>query len=343
VSEKRHLQYSVTLLLGVSLLATYMSGPSHLTDAVRRTVGFRGPGVEAAQEEAQFDGNTRTARAILDLVSDEGDPLLVWTNAPWPYLIFERVSATRFIWKSFVLGEIYLGARSPAYVLPQTWEWFVEDLAESRPVVAAEVDATLESGTPFADHLELSFTEVYSGTPTTVYLGNDIVSSVLSPTNVGPWSAPSGPSSPTGWEHSGSEARYRTGANDRVVDLLPLATSCKSVTGDLSWSPGEETGVAFIFDDTSGANERLHIGIERQRVFSASEFVVYEEEPLPGDDQVRFTLVIGARSAALVIGGQIVTALRLPPSVNVSVQARATEVMLANLTIGVAPPGSGCN
>ncbi len=47
-------------------------------------------------------------------VSEPTDPVLMWTSFPWPYLNYDRVPATRYIWKNFLLGEIYLAESGPA-------------------------------------------------------------------------------------------------------------------------------------------------------------------------------------------------------------------------------------
>jgi hypothetical protein len=87
--------------------------------------------------------------AALDLVSKRNDPLLAWTLQTWPYLTNHRIAATRFIWKSFLAGEIWMGGTSPDYILPDTWKWFRQDIAQSKPVVFTVVDASLAPGNPF--------------------------------------------------------------------------------------------------------------------------------------------------------------------------------------------------
>ena len=80
----------------------------------------------------------RTVRATIDLVSEEGDPLLAWTERPWTYLQWDRIAATRYVWGSFLLGQIYLGAAGPQFVPPHTAEWFAADLAQTDPQVFVE-------------------------------------------------------------------------------------------------------------------------------------------------------------------------------------------------------------
>ena len=86
-----------------------------------------------ARREQLIDGRTHMVRAALDLVSEPDDPLLMWTSYPWPYLNLHRVPATRYIWKNFLLGEIYLARSGPQYVLPGTWETFAADVERTDP------------------------------------------------------------------------------------------------------------------------------------------------------------------------------------------------------------------
>ena len=65
-------------------------------------------------------------------------PLLAWTERPWTYLQWDRIAATRYVWGSFLLGQIYLGAAGPQFVPPHTAEWFAADLARTDPQVFVE-------------------------------------------------------------------------------------------------------------------------------------------------------------------------------------------------------------
>ncbi|HEX5630392.1 MAG TPA: hypothetical protein VFY15_01905, partial [Acidimicrobiia bacterium] len=81
-----------------TLVAIFMISPSSVGRAIYDTIHFQGTAYLDAIDDKFTTGNSRTARAVLDLYTDEGDPLLAWTNEPWPYLVLERVSATRFPW-----------------------------------------------------------------------------------------------------------------------------------------------------------------------------------------------------------------------------------------------------
>jgi hypothetical protein len=320
-----------------ALLAIFMLGPSNFGRALYTTMHFEGTGALDALADKYADGNSRTARAIMDLVSVEGDPLLAWTNEPWPYLKLERVSATRFPWKSFLIGEIYLGQTSEKYVLPQTWEWFFEDLEEAQPVVFAESNWTLTPGTPFADHVFGNFTLVYTGTPTTVWLRNDLATGILGTAAMTPWSPPA--EAPAGWTTASGTASAAAGA-----EMLPIGGSCMRIEGIVEFPPDALPILSIHFEDRTYATERLHFGIERGQAYSASDFVTYEATTLgdAGVGRKEFTLIVGSRSTVLVMQGEIVAALRLPADVTVSLQVNAPTVTLTDLRTGAAPAESGC-
>ncbi len=101
--------------------------------------------------------------------------------------------------------------------------------------------------------------------------------------------------------------------------------------------------MAFYLPDNAGDTEGLHIGIERHRIFAASNQALFNETEMNLNGPVPFALVVGRRSAALVVDGQIRAALRLPPSVSVVVQPRGEVVNLFELRVGDPPPESGCD
>ena len=325
------------------VVTAYLSGSTNVRLAVDETIGFRGTDEVANEVDRHLIGNVRTSRAILDLVTDEGDPLLGWTNDPWPYLSLERVSATRFIWKSFMVGEIYLGQTSRAYVLPQTWDWFVEDLAESNPKALARVSHDIDETTPFAEYASANFTSVYESNPVSLYLLNPLATAILETNADRPWTAPVEPGIGSGWTTMSGAASFSTAAQEMSEDLLPLTSRCSMIDGVLSFPPDAGEIVTFVFEDPDGIDERLHLGIDRGRAFSRSDFVLYEEIPLgdAGVGEKTFRLVIGSMSAALVMDGRIVAALRLPSQDMVSVRAHTDPITL-DMRVGQPPPGSGC-
>jgi len=330
--------------IGILAVAVYLIGPS-IPATVGRALEFRGVDDVASSREANLGGNGRTSIAVLDLVSEEGDPLLGWTNDPWPYLTLGRVSATRFIWKSFMVGEIYLApGGGPTYVLPETWDWFFEDLEESDPLAMAQVGHPIDPDTPFATHVDANFTKVYEGDPISLYLQNDVATGILESSSPAPWVSVSDPPAGSGWHVDGPGAMFVPSAVPADQDLLPIGGMCTRIAGTMTWPPEGDGILAFVFQDPTGVSERLHIGVDRGRAFSGSDFVMYEEESLgdAGVGRKEFALVVGSRSAALVMEGRIVAALRLLTPMTVSVQPRADTVGLLDLTVDDPPPESGC-
>jgi hypothetical protein len=342
---------SLAVPLVATLLAIWLTGPSVFVESVRRTSRFTSVGASADERRRLEGGPERTARAVLDLVSGDRDALLAWTIDPTVYLRFRRVPATRFQWKSFLLGEIYLGRTSTDYVLSRTWDWFADDVAESDPVAFAETEP-FESDTPFEDLVLEEFTPVFPGGAATVWLRDDVARQVLDPSARDRWLPPGELPRDSGWRTDGPTATYDEGDGtvERPDDLLTLTRdSCVRIEGTLD-VPGGDDGsfpaAVFRFDDNTGDAERLLIGLDATEVGSGSAGLGpggYERVAtgLPRDEPVEFALVVGRRAAALVVDGQVRAALLLTESVTVSVEARRPELVLRDLRVG-APPGRSC-
>ena len=121
------------LPLAVAILTIQVGGTASFREGFREASAFQGISDFDDRREQFIDGRTHMVRAALDLVSEPDDPLLMWTSYPWPYLNLHRVPATRYIWKNFLLGEIYLARSGPQYVLPGTWETFAADVERTDP------------------------------------------------------------------------------------------------------------------------------------------------------------------------------------------------------------------
>ena len=113
----------------VVLAVMFTGTEAELRDGVAAASNFTGVDDLATARRANEPGSVRTVRATIDLVSGAGDPLLAWTERPWTYLQWDRIAATRYVWGSFLLGQIYLGGAGPQFVPPHTAEWFADDLA----------------------------------------------------------------------------------------------------------------------------------------------------------------------------------------------------------------------
>ncbi len=335
----------VAVPLAVAVGAVYLSGPQYVDNGVRSLLAFESPSERADKIERSYVGNERSVYAVLDAVSQDGDPLLAWTNEPWPYLRWNRVSATRFIWKSFLMGEIYLGRTSEEYVLDDSWEWFDEDLAESEPRVFVEVNTELASETPFGAVVADQFRVVYPGAHP-VYYRNELADEILDVRAEQPWAPPEAPEPSSGWRREGTTLHYADGpdiARDAGVDVLNQ--SCTRLDGVID-TDGEGFGtVVFRFDDPTGASERVRLAFEGDRVVSGNDYSAFEEIPseLTEPGPVPFSLVVGPRSALLIVNDAIRAAVRLPGPVVTSAEPHSASLVLRDLRVDDTPMVTGCS
>jgi hypothetical protein len=310
---------------------------------------FTGFSDHAAAREQGRGGPERSTRAIIDLVSDAGDPVLAWTMYPWTYLDQQRVPATRLSWKSFLLGEIYLGRTGPEYVLPQTWRWFAEDMVATDPSAFLTVTETpVVPGTPFSQFVANGYEEVYPGPRIQVALRRDLVAEVAGPVTGATWNAPTAP--PPFWDLGAGSAAHpgATGTDPLVVHR----TGCVRLGADVTLGvPGSTTtsGTLVVrLVDLDGSWERTTLAFDGVRGWSASDTVQFESVVVgstdgePVTDDVPVVLTVGSRSAALVVNGTIVAAARLDGPVEVQIEASAGPVTLSSMVVGPAPAGSGC-
>jgi len=329
----------------------YLSDGKGFMDAVKRTSGFTSPGAEARNSADNQAGSIRSVRGILDLVSRDNDGVLMWTNEASRYLDVHRVAAGRFIWKSFLVGEVYLGATSPQYVVPHTWQWFREDIRQSNPVAFVRTNDMPAVGTPFADLIASRFPVAFQGQQT-VYLRDDVARSVLQPSASTPWRPSGAAPAVTGWTTSEGSATYGGGTQGRQNDALPVADhGCFRLDGRVS-AQGGSPAVDFRFDPATSTPitdlkiEPVHLRIAGDKASSDSDVVEYESAASGLDTSGRgfdeFSLVVGRRAAVLVVNGQIRAALRLPAAPKVSMTSGTDSLNLTDLTVGQAPAGSAC-
>jgi hypothetical protein len=344
VAERGPIRGSFAWPLVALVLSIFLFGTPPFVSAVHDLSSFTSVHAHATKIEQGQAGQERSVRAVLDLVSKDGDPLLVWTNDPWPYMNYHRVSATRFIWESFLTGQIYFGRTSPDYVLPHFWDWFRTDLKQSNPVAFVHSGGgDIPPGSPFAAAVAGGFSLTYPDPNTPVSLRNDVVGEVLSPATPQAWAAVGTPATPSGWQVSGNNVAF-TDAGNRDQDRLPIANdSCFSLTGTVD-SDGPPGGIRFHFDDNAGKFEPVKLDFNGDHVSSSSDNVEFAHLPsdTTADGPVQFTLVVGRRSAALVVGGQVRAALRLPGSARVSLTSERSHLKVQDLRLGAAPQGSGC-
>lgn len=355
------------------LLAVAAGGGQHFTLGLQAASGYSSVGQVADQRQVIEPGRQRTARAVMDLASAPGDPLLAWTEFPWVYLNYRRVAATRWIWKSFMLGQIYLGRSSPDYVLPETWEWFAHDMAEADPAVfLEELALPVSAATPFADYVDTKFQPLYTNTDNIVHVRTDIADSILrgEPGQLLKPVVPEGATSR--WVVAAGTAALPSTAAVSFTDVLELSTSrCVRIAGTyVSEASAAGTFLSFRFDRPGQPAANVRLNIVDKQVFSGNDTSIFDttyldgggptpvdqgdqsnggeaNEPvaaLPAADlsEHQFAVVVGDRSAALIIDGVVRAAVRLDGQTRLSLEVRQGGVTLTDLTSGSAPASSGC-
>lgn len=289
-NRDRRVAHAPVMLVAAIVLVT--QGSSLFWDGAARAGRFRSFAAETERRESSLDGQGRTIRAILDLVSEDGDAVLAWTMYPWTYLNNERVPATRLSWKSFMLGEIYLGRTSTDYVLPRTWEWFAEDMKESNPAAYLRPkETTLNESTPFADYVKDEFVPAYDGSTIELRVRKST------------WT------------------RLTTPNDSDASAAMPFVdeTGCFRWQGTVRGLDAKEP-FGFTFEDLDGSAETVHLSIDDARGWSSSDNVEFASSPRASAD-ASLTLLVGPRSALLIENGNVLAAVRLDGTVRTSVFA----------------------
>ncbi len=342
---------SLAVPLAAAILGVYLTSPEIFRESVKRTTQFDGVSTLAREREKNLAGPDRSVRAVLDLVSEQDDPLLAWTFDPFVYPRFRRISATRFQWKFFMQGAIYLGRTSPEYILPDTWRWFDEDIEESRPVAFVETEE-VDGGTPFDSYVRSTFREVYPGESAKVWLRDEVADELLAPAGSGTeWTSPAGVRSSSGWEVTGDRADFAVA--DLPADLDGLVLSRDACTRiDLLADPGVGgtlNDAQVRFANPANPNEEVQmLALQGDKAGSGSAGLGplgFESVPsgVSGPGPVAMSIVVGRHSAALIVDGQLRAAVRLHDGVTQATLATTmTELHVSGLQVGAAPSGGGC-
>ncbi|MBI4935488.1 MAG: hypothetical protein HY828_16530 [Actinobacteria bacterium] len=256
---------------------------------------YHSPAELAELRRANTDGNIRTVRAVLDVVSGDDDPLLMWTNTPTPYLEVRRVPASRMAWYTFLVGDIYLGNKGPQYVLPQTWDWFAEDMAQTTPAAEWEAkDVPHDPDLPFGEYVASNMRPMYDGSVDTVYVRNDLAEQMTS-----------------GALDTGLGSGLDVPEQPEVDERIELGAGyCRAVELTLQGDPTEQM-VTFHLGGTDFADRTLTLGSEG--ISGKDDGDVTDTATLPdAEDGTRTVrVVLGHRSAVLVVDGVIAGAVEL--------------------------------
>lgn len=277
-------RWSVALALVAALATIQAGGTAPVGEGIERAATIHSPGELGRRADAGRGGRVLFERAVLSVFSEPDDALLAWTSYPWIYLDRQRVSATRYIWKSFLLGEIYLGGRSDEYVLPGTWEQWRADLVEANPVAYLVESANpVEAGTPFEREVAARFRTVHTEPEATLALRGDLAAWLLAP----PTSSTAGHAMPGG--------RLAEAGCTRIDGVLQ-AGETRFTLGGATAAPA--TIVVTLDSAGAGSVESNRHGVAGHRV-----------ELPPASGFTAFTLVSGARATLLVVGAEVVGAV----------------------------------
>src|SRR5262249_10501091 len=135
------------------------------------------------------------------------------------------------------------------YILPHTWQWFDQDVQQSRPAVFAVVESALPASSPFTDYVNKNFTPVYDGS-NPIYYRNDVASALLQPSHGAQWMPPAAPAASSGWKVAGNRVVFDGPAD--TGDMLPVANAgCYKLSGSLS-----DPGAVFQFQSPDGKTLR---------------------------------------------------------------------------------------
>jgi hypothetical protein len=350
-----------------TVLILMASGSQSFFGGIRTAAAFAGTGNLTESRRTNQDGPTRSVQAVLDLVSADNDYLWAWTNEPWPYLTHHRVSATRFIWKSFLFGEIYLGRTSSDFVLPGTWKWFLDDLKEAKPAAYLEMrKLPIPEGSIAAKALSEGFTEAFSindrlctveeiaaitgGQPTAtpcspdgrperkVALRNDLYRSLTNPPAVKSAFQPPFLDTTSGWKIAPVKAEFTRTPTSQPDDVLPLFNEgCHRLDGILE-RQGSELGrfvLRFESYDAKGVLRRTRLGLEGPDAIAGDDGAAFLRLDSGANNHPQgtpFTVAVGDRSAALIVDGKIRAAVAMPPKARIVLQPGADRVTLSSLT-----------
>lgn len=316
----------------VVVISLVWSGTGPIVEGLRDASRFRGVTALTQEREQARGGTSRAVQAVLDMVSRPNDPMLAWTNYPWPYLEFHRVSASRFIWKSFLMGEIYLGRTSSEYVLPGSWDNWRRDVAAADSV-AFLLDATfpVPADTPAEEVLTREFREGLFTPTLSVALRRDVADE-LARRSTTPWQigAP-----PPGWVANGSDGlRFEADGADPGSMRLDL--------GDLTcgrWDVEllQGAGLSFHFDDPSGKLEALEMFIDNDQVVARSPNVEFLRLQSPRVGGTVVSLVVGRNVAVLLVDGVVRSGLTMVSPSHVTLSSVGGEAVLRDASVGAAP------
>ncbi len=329
---RRDLRAFVVLPLVATFLAIQIGGTSGFRSGLTLASQVDRPSDFTDRRDIGLDGRHRAVRAMMQLVSEPADPVLMWTSFPWPYLNYDRVPASRYIWKNFLLGEIYLAESGPQYVLPGTWTTFAADVERTDPTsFVVEAANPVVADTPFAELVDQKFTTAFNDESITLGFRRDLAEWLFG--------------DPVGARSSdlGREILVDVG---EPVSLAP--GTCARLDGVARFTdPGEGGSISLSVGGSPTADTPARIEMNSDTLGNATvtsqpqgRTELNHQIEITGS--VDFTIVAGARSVVLVVGGAIVGAVEIDESQPITIMSNAGRVSVDDLQISDPIAGSGC-
>ena len=339
-------RFAVAIPLVALLLAFFLSaGTAHrLVDSASITSGFTSAARGAELRRENQPPTNRSIQAVLDLVSADQDPLLLFDGNQFLYGDYRRIPATRFQQNYFLTGSIYLGRSSPKYVPAGAAKLFAHDMLQANPAAflkTGDVNSPIVS-----DWVDTRFQPVFDNKNGTVELRTDVADSVLHGPAPTPWTAAAAPDTDQGWTVGDGHASFVKGTRDIAQDRLALTGSdCTRIDGVADGGAGSTPGVVFHVVDSTGKDPEAGIALDGATATArGGDGGTLESQPTgaAAGQPVPFSLVVGSRAAVLVVNGKVVAAVRTPAHAKVLVESMRSGLSLTDLKVGPANIGSGC-
>lgn len=287
---------------------------------VRHFPGFR------AKSEAWLnnqDPTTRTARALVDLVTPRNGFVWVWDVQPmWPGTL-NRMSGSRYVEKRMLLGYIYGGTSSPKYVPPRAWQQFEQDLQRTHTVIVADRDSDLmPRDLPASGYLDRTFIPVMKSGEWNLRIRStslDRIRTNASGKNLKP-------NIPKSWQLDSGRLLWSRQGNpfESAIDLPWSKTAvgqCLDITGTAHFAPtATQLGGLDLRFEANGDRDRafsLRIGPNEvssnfwwagseQRMQTAAVQTGVPATPVP------FRFLIGRRAGGVMVDGNLVAVVERP-------------------------------
>lgn len=174
----RSLYGPVTAALIVLFVVVGNSG--RLAEASKIAADFRSPEETAARHADQLPAETQRLREIVDSNSEPSDFVYAWTIPPFVYDRIQRSPATRYVSRNWLTGRVYGGGASRDYILPGTWERWVDDMRVTTPrLVITFSEDPVPVWTPLTRLLRCGYEEIYSDDTQAVFRSTSAIGTCL--------------------------------------------------------------------------------------------------------------------------------------------------------------------